>query len=66
LTALSRLHARGKVSAKEFHEQVRNVFGAPANDPQNIQKGMTLLLDLAPELFACAMLLWDIILFDQR
>ena len=66
LTALSRLHARGKVSAKEFREQVRNVFGAPENDPQNIQKGMTLLLDLAPELFGCAMLLWDIILFDQR
>lgn len=65
LTALSRLCARGKVSRKEFHEQIRNVFGAPEGDVQNIQKGMTLLLDLAPELFACAMLLWDIVLFDQ-
>jgi hypothetical protein len=65
LTALGRLCARGKVTKHDFHEQVRNVFGATERDPQSIHKGMTLLLCLAPELFSCAMLLWDIILFDQ-
>lgn len=66
LTALSRLVARGQVTSHEFHLQLRNIFGGAENDPQNIQKGMTLLLCLAPEFFACAMLLWDIVLFDQR
>jgi hypothetical protein len=65
LTALSRLVARGQVTSHEFHLQLRNIFGGAENDPQNIQKGMTLLLCLAPEFFSCAMLLWDIILCDQ-
>ena len=66
LTALARLRSFGKVNADEYRRLLGRVFNAPEGDPRNIQKGATLLLDLAPELFACALLFWEVVLFEQQ
>ncbi len=56
----------GFVREKLHVHHLSRVFDAPTGDPRNIQKGATLLLDLAPELFACALLFWEVVLFQQQ
>ena len=66
LTALARLRSFGKINGLEYKQHLSHIFAAPPGDPRNIQKGATLLIDLAPELFACGLLFWEVILFEQR
>jgi hypothetical protein len=62
LTALARLQTIGRVSGAEAARHLEILFGATPADPTPIHKGLSLLVGLGSEFFACTLLFWELVL----
>ncbi len=60
LTALARLQAAGRVSKAEARQQLDTLFESTPADPTPIHKGLSLLVGLGGDFFACCLLFWEL------
>ena len=66
IAALGRATAHGWFTAEEYVSILGQVFSGSVEERRPIRKGLSLCLGLAPEWFALAMLLWDLMLSDSQ